>query len=313
MKDNKGYYSTLGITDEDKKTLSEEQLSEKIKKNFRKLSIENHPDKFTTASQDEQKKHEEAFKKANEAYSAIGDADKRKQYDASNEGMGGFDFSHFNSSFGSNPFSPFGDNPFGFNFGGGFGGFGNMKGSDIKIMITVTLEEVLNGLDRTFTYNRGVRQVMGNRSVVTLQPTKIPIKLDSGVEEGMILRMEGMGSDSPFSGSQNGDLIIKITIAKHDKFDRDGINLISSTELDLQQAWCGDEVTVETLSGKKLNVKIPPMSQYGRMLRVPNEGLPTLRGVTGDLFIKILYKMPKDINKRQAELLKKFYDIENKK
>ena len=55
------------------------------------------------------------------------------------------------------------------------------------------------------------------------------------------------------------------------------------------------------------------MSQYGRMLRVPNEGLPTRRGVTGDLFIKVLYKMPKDINKRQAELLKKFYDIEKKK
>lgn len=306
MKDNKGYYSTLGITDEDKKTLSEEQLSEKIKKNFRKLSIENHPDKFTTASKDEQKKHEDAFKKANEAYTAIGDADKRKEYDASNEGFNGFDFSGFGGNpFGANPFSAF-------NFGGGFWQT-SMKGSDIKIFIAITLEEILNGVDRTFTYNRGVRQSYGNKTIVTLQPTKIPIKLDKGLEDGMILRMEGMGSDSPFNGGQNGDLIIKIAIAKHNKFDRDGINLISSTEVDIQQAWCGDEVTVETLSGKKLKVKIPPLSQYGRMLRVPNEGLPTRRGVTGDLFIRVLYKMPKDINEEQEELLKKFYDIEKKK
>lgn len=305
MQDNKGYYKTLGITDEDKNTLSDEQLTEKIKKNFRKLSIENHPDKFSTASQEEQKKHEDIFKQVNEAYTAIGDTEKRKQYDASNNPFDAFDFSGFRS--------PFGDNPFGMHFGGGNFWTINMGGSDIKVLVTITLEEVMHGAEKSITYNRSVRQEENGKVVMVLKPETIPITLYRGLEDGKLIRFANMGSESPMKGKYNGDLFIQISIAKHPKYERDGINLISTIEVGLNQAWCGDEVVIETLSGRKLKMKIPPMTQQGRMLRVPNEGLPTQRSVTGDLFVKVLYKMPKDITAEQAELLKKFYEIEKGK
>lgn len=142
----KDYYKILGV---DKNATQEE-----IKKNFRKLSKEFHPDRC----HDESKKgeYEEKFKEIAEAYSVLSDEEKRKQYDdpmsgGANfnfEGFGGTSFEDLFNSFGFGHFNPF----------GGFGMRGNkqqiVKGQSIRVTINVTLEEVLSGVKKTIKYNR---------------------------------------------------------------------------------------------------------------------------------------------------------------
>lgn len=153
----KDYYDLLGV----EKTASEND----IKKAYRKLAMKYHPDKFSNASEKEKKEAEEKFKEVNEAYQVLSDADKRAKYDrfghaafenggAGAGGFGGFGggFEGFGSA--EDIFSSF------FGGGGGFGGFGGGRqrgpepGADLRVDVTVTLEEVAKGVEKEISYRR---------------------------------------------------------------------------------------------------------------------------------------------------------------
>lgn len=153
----KDYYDLLGV----EKTASEND----IKKAYRKLAMKYHPDKFSNASEKEKKEAEEKFKEVNEAYQVLSDADKRAKYDrfghaafenggAGAGGFGGFGggFEGFGSA--EDIFSSF------FGGGGGFGGFGGGRqrgpepGADLRVDVTVTLEEVAKGVEKEINYRR---------------------------------------------------------------------------------------------------------------------------------------------------------------
>lgn len=142
--ERKDYYKILGI---DKKASQDE-----IKAAYRKLSLKFHPDRFASKSEKEQKEAEEKFKEVNEAYQTLGDEQKRKEYDNPNPfgngggnpfgGFGGFDFSDIFNSFGGNP------------FGRGRQQKRTVRGGDIRITLTVTLDEILKKTTKKVKYTR---------------------------------------------------------------------------------------------------------------------------------------------------------------
>lgn len=151
---NKDYYSTLGL----KKGASEKE----IKSAYRKLSLKYHPDKQVGKSDDEKKKAEEKFKEINEAYSVLSDPDKKNNYDKFGDPNGrSADFSGFG---GFNDFSGFGGDPFSdlfnstFNRGRGFRQRPTeFPGTDIKMTVPLTLEEIFNGCTKKLKFYKNIR------------------------------------------------------------------------------------------------------------------------------------------------------------
>ncbi len=293
----KDYYQSLGVP----RTAS----ADEIKKSFRKLAREFHPDVAK-----DKKRAEEKFKEINEAYEVLGDADKRKKYDelgadwksgaefrpppgAGGFGGGGQGFrgrpmsrEDFSTHFGGTGFSDFFEQMFGGQRrGNGFGGQGGFteepvaeESRDIEGDILVTLEEAKRGSVRTVTVRRE------NRT------DSHQVKIPAGITEGQKLRIAGRGE-------HGGDLYLRIRLAKHPDFEVDGHNLIHELELAPWEAALGAEIAVPTLAGK-VNIKIPAGTASGQKFRVRGHGL----GKTGDLHITVKIVVPAKITDAQKKL-----------
>ena len=164
--DSKGYYKTLGV--------GENASDDEIKKSFRKLSLKFHPDKQANKSDKEKKDAEAKFKEVNEAYQVLSDPEKRKQYDRGTFNFGSAGSSGFNTGFdfGDFNFDEFGFNGAGFDFSQFFGGRQSgrsykqsqqaykrppEKGTDIRMTIPITLEEIFTGCTKKIKYSRNVK------------------------------------------------------------------------------------------------------------------------------------------------------------
>jgi curved DNA-binding protein len=292
----KDYYQSLGVP----RTASEAE----IKKSFRKLAREFHPDVAK-----DKKKAEEKFKEINEAYEVLGDAAKRKKYDELGAnwksgaefrpppGAGGFgggqpfrggrpmSSDDFQTHFGGTGFSDFFEQLFGAQRRGGFGGRGGFaaepeaeESRDIEGDIMVTLEEAKRGSLRTVT----VRSE--NRT------DSHQVKIPAGITEGQRLRISGRGE-------HGGDLYLRVRLAKHPDFEVDGHNLIHELEIAPWEAALGAEISVPTLDGK-VSIKIPAGTAGGQKLRVRGRGL----GKEGDLFVVTKIVFPAKILDAQKKL-----------
>lgn len=143
---------------------------------------------------------------------------------------------------------------------------------------------------------------------------KIDINVPIGIFNGAQMKID-MAGDAPFNNDGiNGDLIITFIEDKHQKFIRNGDNIVSNLELTIYEALCGKEVTTECIDGTKVKFKIPKLTQDGRVFRFANKGLRNLsqNSFRGDHLINVVYKYPKELTKRQEELLKEFCDIQEK-
>jgi curved DNA-binding protein len=293
----KDYYQSLGVS----RTAS----ADEIKKAFRKLAREFHPDVAK-----DKKKAEEKFKEINEAYEVLSDADKRKKYDELGAnwksgaefrpppGYGGFgggqtfrggrpmSSEDFETHFGGTGFSDFFEQLFGSRMRGGAGGFGQRDGfaaeepesRDIEGDIMVTLEEAKRGSVRTVTIRHE------NRT------DSHQVKIPAGITEGQKLRIAGRGEGG-------GDLYLRVRLAKHPDFEVDGHNLIYELELAPWEAALGAEISVPTLDGK-VNIKIPAGTASGQKLRVRGRGL----GKAGDLLVTTKIVVPHKIPDGQKKL-----------
>ena len=294
----KDYYQSLGVP----RTASDAE----IKKAFRKLAREFHPDVAK-----DKKKAEEKFKEINEAYEVLGDADKRKKYDELGAnwksgaefrpppGYGGFgggqtfrggrpmSSEDFQTHFGGTGFSDFFEQLFGSRMrgNGGFGGRGGYTGEpeaeesrDIEGDIMVTLEEAKRGSLRTVT-------VRHDNHTDSHQ-----VKIPAGIIEGQKLRIPGRGQ-------AGGDLYLRVRLAKHPDFEVSGHNLIYELELAPWEAALGAEITVPTLDGK-VNIKIPAGTSSGQKLRVRGRGL----GKEGDLIVALKIVVPAKLTDAQKKL-----------
>lgn len=288
----KDYYQSLGVP----RTAS----ADEIKKSFRKLAREHHPDVAK-----DKKKAEEKFKEINEAYEVLSDPAKRKKYDELGAdwksgaefrpppGYGGgqtfrggrpMTSEDFETHFGGTGFSDFFEQLFGSRMrGGGFGSRGGFTASepesrDIEGDIMVTLEEARRGSLRTVTVKHE------NRT------DSHQVKIPAGITEGQKLRIAGRGESG-------GDLYLRVRLAKHPDFEVDGHNLIYELDLAPWEVALGAEISVPTLDGR-VNIKIPAGTAGGQKLRVRGRGL----GKTGDLLVVTRIVVPTKISEAQRKL-----------
>ncbi len=291
------YYKILGVN----KTASDSE----IKKAYRKLAMKYHPD-HTKGD----KSAEETFKKISEAYSVLSDKEKRKQYDTF--GSAGFqqrysqedifrgsDFeSILNELFGGSGHFGGGGRGMRFSFGGGgpFGSYqrqqqAHSKGSDLEYELSLTLEEVAAGTQKIVSFQHKGRS------------EKITVKIPKGMISGKKLRITGKGEPSPYGGPA-GDLYIKSKVLHHPVYDVQGQDLYINRDIKLSEAILGTNISVPTLSGKELKLKIPAGTKHKTKMRLSGHGLPHMHGKSqGDLYVHIHVNMPKRLNKKQKALI----------
>lgn len=325
----KDYYASLGVP----RTASDADL----KKAFRKLAREYHPDVAK-----DKKRAEEKFKEINEAYEVLGDPAKRKRYDELGANWkSGADFrpppgwggqagqrrrnapgqADYEFNFGGTGFSDFFEQVFGARRGGGAGRSSRFegadlaeRGADIEGDIMVTLEEVQRGSLRAVNVRHAVECEVcggsgrrGQRVCVACEgqgrinkSETYQVKVPAGVTAGQRLRLAGRG-EAGAHGGKAGDLFLRVRLAKHPDFEVEEHNLIYEAALAPWEAVLGTNLAVPTLEGK-VNIKIPAGTQSGQKLRVRGRGLPARSGEKGDLLVVARVEVPAQITDAEREL-----------
>ena len=291
---DKDFYKTLGV--------SKDASQEDIKKAFRKLALQYHPDKNNG---DDSK-----FKEVNEAYQTLSDEKKRAQYDqfgAAGMNMGGGGgYGGFQGGF--NP------NDFGFDFSGFqqggyseqfdmndifstfFGGGGRQrapKGRNITAGVDITFKESVFGVDK---------EISLNISGVKTKEKKVVVKIPAGIDNGETLRVKGYGE--LIDDGAAGDLMVQVSVRPDAIYRKAGTNLVRALEIKLTDALLGGEKEIDIL-GDKLTVKIPQGIQPGEILRVKEKGVAVDGRKRGDLLITIVIKIPEKLSKKAKEQVEK--------
>lgn len=245
------YYAALGVP----KTAT----ADEIKKAFRKLASQHHPDK----GGDTQK-----FQAIQQAYATLGDEQKRAEYD--------------------NPrpqFSGFHGHPGGVNINDIFGQmFGQQfaqqhqhpRRSHVRMTLWISLLDVATGGKRTVS--------LGTQSGVSAVEIEIPL----GINDGDNVQYEGIGP----GGS---DLVVQFKVTPDRKWQRDGLNLAQEIRIDIWNLILGGELTIDTLTGKTLSTQVPARTQPGTVLRLKGQGLRDRAGQIGDIMVRVQAQIPENI------------------
>lgn len=366
MAQKRDYYEVLGVS----KTASEDE----IKKAYRKIAIKYHPDRNPGDKQAEEK-----FKEAAEAYNVLHDPQKRQRYDQFGfsgpiGGGGGFDDFGATSMNMDDIFSMFGDI-----FGGrGFGGFGGARsgrpqqhrGSDLRLKVKLTMEEVNQGVTKKFKLRKdiacshchgtgaeggidretcptchgsgvithttqsifgmmqtqgvcpacqGEGQIIKNKchecggKGIVKGTEVVEINIPAGVAEGMVVNVPGKGN-AGYRGGISGDIQVLIEEEENSTFVRDGNDLIYNLLLDFPTAALGGEVSIPTIEGNTLKVKIDSGTQPGKTMRLRGKGLPAIQGYgsgRGDLVVNISVYVPKTLSREEHQAIETFRESDN--
>jgi molecular chaperone DnaJ len=330
---SKDYYSILGVD----RNATEDQ----IKKAYRKKAMELHPDKNPGNAEAEAR-----FKDAAEAYDVLSDAGKKANYDrfGSADPRGGNPFGGGHGFSMDDIFSQFGDIFGGNPFGGG--GRRQTRGMDLRMKVTLNIDEILKGATKKIRYKRqsscdscgghgghdprrcitcngqGQRIVVQNtpfgqmRTQATCPDCQgtgqqfsrkcgdchgegtrpkeqvVDVEIPAGVSTGMQLSMPGFGN--AVRGGQPGDLYIVIEELQDFSYTREGNNIVVERQISVIDAICGAQLHVDTPHGK-INVTVQPGTEHGHKLRIGGKGIPDVHLGLGDLYVKILIKVPKDV------------------
>lgn len=325
------HYEILGV--------SRNASSEEIKKAYRKLARELHPD--VNGSEDAQ----ERFKLVTHAYEVLGDDQARRRYDSGGEGQS-FGFGDIFETF----------------FGGGQRGPRSRaeRGQDALLRVELSFEEAIFGVEKSIPVDTAVlcdtcngscakpgtspkvcdichgsgqvqtqvRSLLG--AMVTTSPCgscrgyghiipepcldcrgqgrvrarrDIELKIPAGVEDGIRLQLSGSG-EVGFGGGPSGDLYVDISIAPHQLYGRSGDELTCELELPLHEAALGTLVKIKTFDGE-IELQIPAGSQTGDTLSVRGKGFGRLRqSGRGDLVVTLAVKIPTKLDSKQKELFR---------
>lgn len=302
----KDYYSLLSV--------SRSASADEIKKAYRKLAMQYHPDKNPG-----DKKAEEKFKEISEAYEVLSDPKKREMYDqfghAGAQGFGGGaggpfgGFGGAGAGAGAGGFGQGGD-PFQDIFGDVFSEiFGNArgpgagagagrtrrpsKGTDLRYTLNISFEESALGCEKVISF---MRQRGGKE-----EPAKLSVNIPAGVKEGQRLKLAGEG-DGPMGGAA-GDLYVIVNIQDHPLFRRNENDVTLDLPIIYTDAILGTNIEVPTLTGKAM-IRIPPGTHSGQTFRLKGKGFPKLGGFgSGDMLVKVLVDTPSSLSNRQKELV----------
>jgi DnaJ-class molecular chaperone len=316
--DFKDYYASLGVP----KTATDAE----IKRAYRKLARKYHPDLNPG-----DKSAEAKFKEINEANEVLGDPEKRRKYDelganwrmyeqAQRDGgaqPGGPGWStHFGGQpggatyrtmtpeemqelFGTDdPFSDFFHTFFGGSAFGGAGGGGTgrarqtrpRRGHDLESAVDLSLEDVFTGTTRRLVMERDGKE----RSV--------DVRIPAGVKDGARVRVAGEGAPGGAGGAA-GDLYLTVRLRPHAKFERRGQDLHTRVPVPVTTAVLGGEVSVPTLTGSTLRLKVPELTANGRVFRLRGHGMPTVGkpDERGDLYATIDVQLPSSLSPEERK------------
>lgn len=298
MADTKDYYQILGIT----KSAS----SAEIKKAYRKLALQYHPDR------NKGKDAEGKFKEVTKAYEVLSDPQKKQTYDQ-------FGHAAFEQGAGQGPFG---------GAGGPFGGFGQQGGRQGPFSYTYTtggdggagfdfggfndpfeiFEQFFGGASpfgrrqRRQSYSLTIdflEAVHGTTKKVSIDGKSQTIKIPAGVDEGSRIRF--------------GDYDVVVSVAPDRRFQREGFDIIATKEISFAQAALGGEVNIETIDGD-LKLRIPSGTQPGTAIRLRGKGVPHVHGGgRGDHYVRIKVTVPKHLTRSQKGLLEEFEKESGKK
>lgn len=141
---------------------------------------------------------------------------------------------------------------------------------------------------------------------------KLSLKIPPGVDTGSKLRIRGEGEEGE-RGGPSGDLFVFLYVEPHDFFSREGDDIVCQILINFPQAALGTVIEIPTLNGKK-DLTIPKGMESGEILKIKGEGFPKLRGYgRGDLLVQIIVKTPKNLTKRQEEILREFEGLSKKR
>ena len=351
------YYEVLGLS----KGASEEEL----KKAYRKLAKQYHPD-VNPGNKDAEAK----FKEINEAYAILSDPEKKARYDqfgfagvdpSYGGGGGGFGFDMGDIDLGD---------IFGSFFGGGFGGFGGgggrrngpQKGESLRVNLALTFEEAAFGCTKEIDLSRtepceeckgsgcaagttaetcpdcrGAGQVRIQRgaggfafSTTTTcskckgsgklihtpckkcggagsvrKKQRLSVTIPAGIDDGQAVSMRGQGNAGT-NGGPAGDLLVRVQVKPHPKFQREGTTVLYECPVSFYQAAMGAELEIPTIDGK-VKYNLPAGTQTGTTFRLRGKGIPELRGGRrGDQYVAVRVQVPTGLNAEQKEALNAF-------
>lgn len=282
----KNYYEILGVP----KDADEAQL----KKAYRKLALQYHPDKNP-----DDPSAEEKFKEVSEAYDVLRDPEKRASYDYFGKSGANPGFkSNFHQEYQERTTESF-QNLFAEIFGDIFSKSSRKaKGTDLRYNLHISIEEVASGTKKTIRF---LRRRNGKE-----ETTKLEVSVPAGVKSGQRLKLRGEGDSSP--GGQAGDLYVVIQMQKHELFQLDGLDIYYDLPISFKQAVLGDTLKVPTLTGAA-QVQVPPGTSSGVNLRLKGKGMPSLDGSkNGNLYIRLLIDVPAQVDKETKKLLEKLDD-----
>jgi len=281
---SKDFYAALGVPK------SADDAA--IKKAYRQLAKDSHPDRNPGDAKAEQR-----FKEGTEAYTVLSDAEQRKQYDsvramggggarfqAGGPGAQGFE-DVFGGMFGGASAQSSGggfEDILGQMFGGGYQR-GPQKGSDIAAVTEVSFREAGEGATVT----------------LGLDGKRVSTRLPAGVHDGQKIRVPGKGRPGA-NGGPAGDLLLTVRVAKHPVFSNDGLNLRVTLPITYAEASLGAPVEVPTLTGDRVSVKIPAGTASGQILRVKGRGLHS-RDKTGDLHVAVQIDVPRKLSREAKQ------------
>jgi curved DNA-binding protein len=313
------YYKTLGV--------NRGASAEEIRKAYKKLARKYHPD-----VRPGDKDAADQFKKVQQAYAVLGDAEKRVQYDryghAFNGGRGG---GPYRTAWASGPDGThavdlsdlfnqfFGGAAGGTQFeGGSFGGFHTRpggeapfaqghahaaaephKGEDITFDVTVPFQVAAEGGTHGLQIRRGDKT------------ERINVKIPAGVHEGSTIRLGGQGQPSP-TGGQSGDLLLTVRVAPHPYFYREGNNLLIDVPITPSEAALGTTIEVPTLSEGHVKVKVPPGTSSGTRLRLRGKGvLDPKTHERGDQYVIVKIVVPHNTSEAAKKLYSELATVES--
>lgn len=304
------YYATLGV--------ARGASAEEIKKAYRKLARENHPDLHP-----DDPKAKEKFQQVQNAFDVLNDPKKREMFDrygSAYESMGG------GGPQGGRPWpgagGPRGGEAHEVNledlFGGGGGGFADLfkqfgnrggrggarrpmpeEGADLEHELSIPFATSVLGGEAQI----GVQRADGRTE-------SIRVKIPAGIEDGKKIRLRGQGEPGA-NGGEAGDILIRVVVAPHPQFRRFGKRLEVSVPITLAEAIAGGKIDVPTPHGT-ITLTVPPGSSSGRKLRVKGQGVKAGSGEPGDLFAELEIVMPKDLSdedrQQLAEIAQRYND-----
>ena len=284
------YYSILGVP----KTAS----TEEIKKAFRKLARQYHPD----MNPDNKEAHKK-FQQINEANEVLSDPQKRKKYDqygkdwkhadqyeqARSQQRGGWKNQEYEQGYDEGDFSSFFESLFGNGHRRSKRSGARFRGQDIEATLQLNLSDVFTTHQQTFTING----------------KNLRITIPAGAEDGQKIKLKGQGGQGS-NGAPPGDLYITFKIHNDTPFRRNGNDLHTTVNIDLYTAVLGGDLVIDTISGK-LKVRVNPGTQNGTRIRLKGKGFPVYKKENefGDLIVNFHVEIPVNLNDEQKQLFRR--------